>query len=133
MAKTNQIYNTIVADKKYNVDTVIDLHPSFLISSGVRVSKATSLSTTFSLLTNNVDYTINEREGTITLTTALVSGDSIKLERATNTDTFNDSFSSIGSAPAAATLNRDLQLLYIIQELKDEIAALTARVTTLES
>ena len=115
----------------YSVSAVIDVMPSQVLGGSVVVKKV-SAQGDVSTLVLNVDYYINEAEGTVELSAPLVTGEQIVIERSTSREDFSDTFADFGYAPAAATKNRDLQLLYIIQELEDKLAALTARIEALE-
>lgn len=127
---TNALFGS-TPSSTYSLSSVIDVMPSQVLSGSVVVKKVSALGAITTLVLN-VDYYINEAEGTVELSTPLATGEQIVIERFTSREAFSDTFADFGYAPAAAAKNRDLQLLYIIQELEDTIASLTARIEALE-
>ena len=130
VGNTNALFGSTPSNT-YSLSSVIDVMPSQVLSGSVVVKKVSALGAITTLVLN-VDYYINEVEGTVELSTPLTTGEQIVIERSTSREAFSDTFADFGYAPAAATKNRDLQLLYIIQELEDTIASLTARIEALE-
>ena len=127
---TNALFGSTPSNT-YSLSSVIDVMPSQVLGGSVVVKKVSALGA-ITTLVFNVDYYINEAEGTVELSTPLATGEQIVIERFTSREDFSDTFTDFGYAPAAATKNRDLQLLYIIQEMEDTIASLTARIEALE-
>lgn len=119
-------YTTPVIGNQYDVSNTIDIHSSYGIVGNTKVYRQNAGAASRTLLTKDVDYYINEATGKIELVTSLGVGDQLTIERVTTQESFGDTFSTLGSAPAQATINRDLQLLYMIQELEARVAALEA-------
>ena len=117
---------------KYNLTNVIDVLPSQVLSGSVVIKKSDQLSESPTTLIFNVDYFVNEAEGTVLLAAPVAAGEQVFIERVTPNDDFVDTFADSGFAPAAAAKNRDLQLLHLIQELEARIDALESRIEALE-
>lgn len=117
---------------EYNLTNVIDVLPSQILSGAVVIKKTNQLAATATTLTFNVDYFINEAEGTVLLAAPVAADEQVFIERVTPRDAFVDTFADSGFAPAGAAKNRDLQLLHIIEELEAKIEALESRIEALE-
>lgn len=117
---------------EYNLTNVIDVLPSQVLSGAVVIRKTNQFSSSATTLVLNVDYFVNETEGTVLLNAPVTFGEQVIIERVTPRDSFLDTFDDSGFAPAVAAKNRDLQLLHIIEELEAKVESLESRIEQLE-